>query len=187
MESRLLAEAALLFRQRGFAASSTRMLAQRVGLQSASIYHYVKTKEDLLYRICIKSLERISGHVKAAQAGAVSPLDALGRAMHAHIESAIADRDMHATMLIDMRALSAARRGVVAHKRADHVQLLENVIRDAQSTGDLRGDFTAHELTLALLNLLNWTIFWYRPDGEISVDRLCELLTKIYIEGAARE
>src|ERR1700728_784101 len=89
MESRLLAEAASLFRQRGFAASSTRMLAQRVGLQSASIYHYVKTKEELLYRICITSLERISGKVQAARADTDMPLDALTRAIRVHIESAV--------------------------------------------------------------------------------------------------
>ncbi|RZB13327.1 TetR/AcrR family transcriptional regulator, partial [Streptomyces sp. F001] len=44
----LLAAAAELFTTRGYAATSTRAVAERAGMRQASMYHYVSGKEDLL-------------------------------------------------------------------------------------------------------------------------------------------
>ncbi|WP_067283216.1 TetR/AcrR family transcriptional regulator [Streptomyces jeddahensis] len=44
----LLAAAAELFTTRGYAATTTRALAERAGMRQATMYHYVSGKEDLL-------------------------------------------------------------------------------------------------------------------------------------------
>ncbi|GAB2855472.1 TetR/AcrR family transcriptional regulator [Streptomyces deserti] len=44
----LLAAAAELFTSRGYAATSTRAVAERAGMRQASMYHYVSGKEELL-------------------------------------------------------------------------------------------------------------------------------------------
>jgi len=44
----LLAAAAELFTTRGYAATTTRAVAERAGMRQASMYHYVSGKEDLL-------------------------------------------------------------------------------------------------------------------------------------------
>ncbi|MER6995916.1 TetR/AcrR family transcriptional regulator [Streptomyces sp. NPDC000410] len=44
----LLAAAAELFTTRGYAATSTRAVAERAGIRQATMYHYVDGKEDLL-------------------------------------------------------------------------------------------------------------------------------------------
>ena len=59
MERRILATAAELFRTKGYAQSTTRELAGMIGLKKASLYHYVQSKEDLLYEISIESLQQM--------------------------------------------------------------------------------------------------------------------------------
>ncbi|SFS67206.1 TetR/AcrR family transcriptional regulator [Saccharopolyspora flava] len=44
----LLTAGAALFTERGFAATTTRALAERAGLRQAALYHYFETKEDVL-------------------------------------------------------------------------------------------------------------------------------------------
>ena len=39
---------------------------------------------------------------------------------------------------------------------------------------------------LCLLNLLNWTIFWFRPGGDLDADELGNLLASIFLEGASQ-
>jgi hypothetical protein len=34
-----------------------------------------------------------------------------------------------------------------------------------------------------ILNLLNWTIFWYRTNGELSPENLAELFEIVYLDG----
>jgi hypothetical protein len=47
----------------------------------------------------------------------------------------------------------------------------------------VRTDIKARYLTLALLDLLNWAIFWYQRGGRLSTAELGELLAEIYVDG----
>ena len=47
----------------------------------------------------------------------------------------------------------------------------------------IRNDVDPKLLTVALLNLLNWTIFWFEPGGGLQADDLGEVLAKIYLQG----
>ena len=37
-----------------------------------------------------------------------------------------------------------------------------------------------------LLNMLNWTIFWFDPEGELSADELAEAIVATFLHGAGR-
>src|SRR5712671_2334837 len=51
-DGELLEVAAELFCRRGYAETSVRELADALGIRKASLYHYIDSKDDLLYRIC---------------------------------------------------------------------------------------------------------------------------------------
>ena len=50
--------------------------------------------------------------------------------------------------------------------------------------GVLRGDVPVKHLKLCLLDLMNWAIFWFRPDQEMSPERLSETFAVLFLEGA---
>src|ERR1700752_4646273 len=49
---RVLDTAAALFWEKGYAATTTREIAAAVGIQQASLYYHVASKEGLLYQLC---------------------------------------------------------------------------------------------------------------------------------------
>lgn len=181
---RLLVEAAALFRERGYANATTRELAERLGIRKASLYYHIETKEDLLYALCAESTRRVTEAV-AAVAEQHEGLDRLRRMIETHLVTAVRDRDMHTTGLLEMRSLSRERRGEVIASRDRYEQLLRRVIADEQAAGRLRDDVDARYLALTLLNLLNWTLFWYAPDGEMDAATLGATLASVYVDGAA--
>jgi AcrR family transcriptional regulator len=184
MERRILGTAAELFRTKGYAQSTTRELAGLIGLKKASLYHYVQSKEDLLYEISIASLQQIDGDVAAAIA-ASAPADELRDLIKAHICSSLGNRDHHAVMLSELRSLSEPRRQQVIKARDAYESRVRGVITREQAEHRLRSDISPKYLTLALLNLLNWTIFWYQPGGSMEPDALGTLLASIFISGAS--
>jgi AcrR family transcriptional regulator len=183
MERRILATAAALFRTKGYAQSTTRELAGMIGLKKASLYHYVQSKEDLLYEISIESLQQIDGDVAAAIADS-APGHVLRDLIKAHICSALGNRDHHAVMLSELRSLSEPRQQQVVKARDAYEARVRSVITREQSDGRLRSDINPKYLTLSLLNLLNWTIFWYQPGGPMEPEQLAQLLASVFIEGA---
>lgn len=181
---RLMAVAARLFRSKGYAATTTREIAKLVGIEKSSLYHHIQGKEDLLYKLCVESLSNMHGAVESRAAGEANARNRLRAVIDTHVTVMLADRDKHATMLGELRSLSGPRRVHVIKLRDKYEGLVRDVISGCQTSGLLRSDIEATMLTLALLNLLNWSIFWYRPDGKYSPSELARILTSVYVEGA---
>ncbi|QIN77458.1 TetR family transcriptional regulator [Rubrobacter marinus] len=183
---KLREEAARLFWEKGYAATTTREIAESLGVQRASIYYHIESKEELLYDLCVESLRNIRSAVATAVADKSDPLDRVRAMIRAHVVSMLEDREKHATMLTELRALSAPRRAEIVRLRDEYESLVRAIVSEAQEAGVLWKEASAKELELALLNLLNWTIFWYRTDGELSPEDLAKLFEKIYLGGVAR-
>ena len=67
--------------------------------------------------------------------------------------------------------------------RARYETLWRDQLAAGQKKGLIRSDIDVRYLTLSLLNLLNWTIFWYEPTGRMSPTELAEVFFAVYVEG----
>jgi AcrR family transcriptional regulator len=184
--ARLQEEAARLFWRNGYAATSTRELADALGVQKASLYHHMDSKEQLLYGLCIDALRHIESAVQTAIAFEDDPLERLRALIRAHVGAMLHDKNKHATMLTEMRALSAERRDDVLAMRDRYQRLVLDVLSSAQEAGALRQDIAAELLSLGLLDLLNWAIFWFREDDALGAEELADTFSQMFLEGAAR-
>jgi AcrR family transcriptional regulator len=182
---RILSTAAALFREKGFAGSTTRELAALLGIRKASLYHHIETKEEILYQICVASLTRIIGEIVKSIPAVVSQ-DDLRTMIRSHVAEIVGTRDFHAVMLTEMRGLTPEHLIEVMVLRDRYEELIRDVVRQSQALGILRDDVAAKYLMLCLLNLLNWTIFWFKPGGDLDADELGDLLACVYLEGASQ-
>lgn len=176
--------AARLFWEKGYSATTIRELAEYLGVQKASLYYHISGKEDLLHDICVESLGNIHGAVVEAIANEGDPLARVRAMIHAHVASMLDDREKHATMLTELKSLSPDRREAVVELRDEYERLAREIISEAQKAGVLRSDMSAKELQLGLFNLLNWTIFWYRSDGDLAPEELAGKFESLFLDGA---
>jgi len=182
---RLLDAAVALFSRQGYAATSTREVAALLGMQKASLYYHIESKEDLLYFICKSSLEQVRSDVETAIAEIDGPLERTRTLICTHVESMLRSKDEHATTLTEMYSLSKDRLASIVALREGYVDLVRSVLRDAQKAGALREDIDVRYLTLALLGLLNRVLVWYRRRGPLSPVQLGQLLAVIFLAGIA--
>ena len=180
---RLLIEAARLFRSQGYAGTSTRVLSQSLGVTKAALYHHFRSKDALLLELCLENIARINHAVTTALEGYRDSGARLQAAVVAHVVSALEDADMHATMLIEMRALPRESHDEVRGARADYEARIRGLVEAAQRDGYLRTTLEAKWMTLSLLNTLNWSIFWYHPDGGLGPDEIGRTLLDVYLNG----
>jgi AcrR family transcriptional regulator len=181
---RLLTGAAELFRRNGYSATTTRQLSAVLGIQNASLYYHMEKKEDLLYTLCVTTLADVQAVIEACLLEETDPLSRLMLIADRYTTTALRDRDRHATMLMEIRALSEGRRTEVIKARDRNLAIVRRAVAAAQKAGQVRQDIHAKYLTLAMFNLLNWSIFWYRPDGALAPAELARILTKVFFEGS---
>jgi TetR/AcrR family transcriptional regulator, cholesterol catabolism regulator len=183
MENNLLGAAASLFRRKGFVGATTRELAKSLGLQRASLYHYLESKQDLLYVLSTRAMESISREV-AASIEASPPDERLRNALRTHLEETLSEQEMHFVVLSESRHLEQERRDEVSRLHHSYHQQLRKLIREEQDAGRLRQDLDSKYLALMLSNLLNWTLFWYEPDGPLTPSEIADLIIELFINGA---
>jgi TetR/AcrR family transcriptional regulator, cholesterol catabolism regulator len=183
--SRALEAAVGLFSRKGYAATSTREVAELLGIQKATLYYHVESKEDLLFLICQSSLTQIRMDVEAAFRDSSGPLERVQKLIWAHIESLLRDEAVHSTTFTEMHALSEKRFGQIMKLRDGYEHLVRSVLREAQEAGVLRQDIDSKYLAFALLGIMNRVTVWYRRDGPLSPNQIGRLLSALFLGGAA--
>ena len=181
---RLREVATQLFFENGYEATTTRELSERAGIQKATLYYHIDSKEDLLFDICVESLTQMEAALSTALSEARNG-ERLEAAIRAHLEQDLNNVAAHFVMLQEMRSLGPDRRKTVVGRRHAYEALIQGLVEEAQVQGRLRSDIGARQLTLALMDLINWPIVWYRPGGSMTPTGIADFLIEIYLNGAS--
>lgn len=172
-EERLRAAAVRLFAEKGFHGVGIRELAQVSGLSSASLYHYMGTKEALLAEIMTQCLTRLNSAAERAVDGVGDPARAVVRLVALHV-LAHSVRAAETTVVDnEIRALSdQPRKAVVAQRDA-----YERLWADAIEHGTEQGLFHPGDAAVtrrALLEMCSGVARWYSPEGPLTLHALAE-------------
>jgi len=170
--SELLRAAARLFVEKGFAATTTRDIAEAVGMRSGSPFYHFRSKQELLKAAIVEGLE--AGQTRLAQAveGIDDPEQRLRMLVRTHLATLL-EGDCRSPLLVsETRALDDRARDEIA-AAFDRYQLPWQQTLDALAkAGKLAS--AAPPVRLLLFGMLNWSSHWYRPDGTLSVTELAD-------------
>jgi len=175
--------ASVLFRERGYAATSVRDIAQVLNLQGASLYAHVASKEDLLWSIVERAADRFEAAV-AAPAALEGPVPARLRAMvRAHISVVTDDLGNAVSFLDEWRFLSPERRTAVAARRRRYERRFRKVIAQGVAAGDFKPGTDPRLAATWMLSALNGIAVWYRPDGELTPEAIADRYADLFLGG----
>lgn len=170
----VVASAARLFAERGFASTSMNELTAATGLAAGGIYHYIESKDELLIAICDELLEPLLGRAReivAAEGSAEEHLRALVRAWVGHVAE---HRDHMLVFAQERRTIEREpqwRR--VRAQRKEFEQLLDGVLARGEAEGAFA--FADRGLTLlALLGMVNYTPQWLAPRGRLDPEQIAD-------------
>lgn len=182
---RVLAAAAKIFAERGYAGTTMRAVADRVGLQAASLYYHYRSKEDLIEAVLATALNAVSEAVRLAVASL--PQDASARerincAILAHLTNVLLYGDY---ALASRRVLGQ----VPAHVRRRHIALRDaysdfwlELLEAAAGNGELHCASDLHLTRTFILGALNSVLEWYNPQVK-SIEELAAQFSLLISEG----
>lgn len=165
--------ASALFRERGYAGTSVRDIAQALNIQGGSLYAHVASKEDVLWSIVNRAADRFHTLVRPIAESNTPPATRLRDMIRAHVAVVTSSQRDAAVFLHEWRLLSPDRRAALAARRDAYEALFRQVIAD----GSAAGTFAPVEprlTAMALLSSLNGIATWYRPDGPLTADAIAD-------------
>jgi TetR/AcrR family transcriptional regulator, cholesterol catabolism regulator len=181
-EAALHEAATRLFRERGFHATSMQDLAEELGMNRGSLYHYIDAKDDLLWAIVSGAITRLESVVRPILEGTGTPPDRLGRAIEAHLAFAAEHGDELALVQIELRALAPERRATLIRQRDAYEGAWREVIRQGVADESLR-PVDVPLASIAILSVCNWFTQWFRPDGALGVPAIGHEFADLFLDG----
>ncbi len=178
----ILQTAAKLFRLYGYHGTSMQDLAEALGLQRGSLYHYIETKEDLLHALMKEAIETFIARVEPIANAPEPAASKLRKAVAAHLRVLVTMPDAVAVFLHELKALSPENQRAIIALRDRYEGLFRHMVAQGAADGTLR-PVDPKVATFAILGILNWPYHWFDPAGRLSVDELAEAFADLILHG----
>jgi AcrR family transcriptional regulator len=158
-----------------------RDLARATGMSLAGIYYYVRSKEDLLFRIQERCFTQVLTGARAElEPDGGSPEERLERFVRHHVE-------FFAGHIAEMKVLSHEAESL-AGEALDRIDRLkreygELLLGLVQAVCDGEGSIDPRVATYTLFGMMNWMYTWYDPSGQVRPEDLAAQLATIFLRG----
>jgi TetR/AcrR family transcriptional regulator, cholesterol catabolism regulator len=168
--------AATIFYERGYASATVQDVADALGMLKGSLYYYIDSKEDLLYRMMTEIHDGVDEGFESVLA--VEGLSAAERLeLYVRTEVAFNARNLKKVSVYyhEIDQLSAPRHKEIVGRRRAHEDQMTALIRQAQADGDADPNLDAKLLSNCLFATIIWMYRWYRPGRQVSVEDVADV------------
>jgi len=175
--------AAAVFAEKGFHGSSTRDIAEHMGIKQGSLYYYFKSKEEALGEVCLFGIEDYVGHMKVIAASDQSFEAKLMATITSHLSS-YRERNEALKVYNDERLyLPEEKRRNLKSLGSGYRQALEEIFEEGVQSGALRASIDCHFAGQAVIGICNaWGDIIVR-DPELELFDIIQKCTDLLMNG----
>ncbi len=165
----ILQEAARLFREKGYRASTLRELARRSGVQGGSIYYHFASKQEILYRIMDGTMSRLLQGLEHALQRKRDPVHGLRKGIEFHIRYHLENQDEAHVTDTELINLTEDHQAQVLLKRKRYEQAFMGILSEGVESGLMKvGDVKL--VSIAVLQMCTAIPHWFDQEGPLSVE-----------------
>jgi len=182
----VLHSAANIFFAKGFHATSIEDVARDVGMLKGSLYYYIKSKEDLLFRLLMAGIEDGDAFIARQIDTSGDPVEQLEQAIRAQIDYIVQNRVPFGLFLHEFDSLSGKRQHKLISVMSRYNSRFVELVKRGQEQGKLvHGE--PWIIVNGILGMCNWLYRWYDPDHEIDSARIKDIFVRIIFEGIRKK
>jgi AcrR family transcriptional regulator len=178
----ILAAAARVFAAQGFDRCSVRDVAREAGVSVPGLYHYVRSKDELLYLVQLQAFESLVARFTGESRAIAEPEARLALLIRNHLERFLANL---AELTVCAREIDRLHGDYQARIEAVRREYFALAVRIFVDLGKKHGTLNVDPRTaaLAMFGSINWVSTWYRPGTGLSAASVATSFLRLYLEG----
>ncbi len=179
----ILRTAARIFAEKSYHSTSMRDISRATEVSLAGLYHYCKSKEELLFLIQDNCFGRVLERLEQRLAEEAEPVQKLKIFIDNHLAFFAANMAEMKVLSHEADSLTGDLHLHVSGKKQRYTKLAREILSglQAQQSPERRIDLTAS--TYALFGMMNWIYNWYDPRGKLGVNDLADNVARLFLSG----
>ena len=170
-----------IFYRKGYSAAAIQDVAEAVGVLKGSLYYYIASKEDLLFRICESVHDESTKILDEVLALDLQPLERVRTYIERHVRWYLENTQQVGVFFREWRFLTGERFELVAQHRRGYDRTIRELIHAAQETGEVDPGISEKYASFYILAAVNAVPEWYRPGGRDSAQSIAEAYANLTI------
>lgn len=182
--SEIVDGAARVFSRLGYAQTSLEDVAQQVGINRATLYYYVGTKQELLVSVLTKPVVQITEDLREIRDMDLAPRDKLELAVARHMQN-LADNypQLFIFLAENLHVVGDIAEPDIANAAQEYGEIFTDIIDEGMRSGAFRDDLDPHVAMLGIVGMCNWTHRWFNPRGPLTLPVIGEQFSRMVIDG----
>jgi len=181
-KEQIITTAELLFKEKGYMATTMRDIARCEGVEAASLYSHIKSKDEILITICFRMAEHFEMAMAEVNDIYFNAEEKLRMAIKNHVNIIASDLNASAVFLKEWRHLPEPELGEFISRRHEFKIILQQGI-DENVFDDVDKKFAV----LTILSTVSWIVEWYKPGGVMNPDEISEKLSDFILTGLKKK
>ena len=179
----ILRTSARIFAEKSYHSTSMRDISRETNVSLAGLYHYCKSKEELLFLIQDNCFGRVLERLEQRLEGVVDPTTKLGIFIENHLSFFAANMSEMKVLSHEAESLRGDLYTHVSTRKDKYTKLARQILREVQQTQESQEPIDLTVATYALFGMMNWIYNWYDPRGKLNVSDLASNVMKLFMNG----
>jgi len=178
----ILACATRVFCEKGYAGASMRDIARATGISLAGLYHYVRSKEELLFLIQKHTFSTLLENLRRDLASLDDPALKLRCLIRNHLRYFLDHPEAMKVLAHESESLSTPYARVVADLKRSYYRTCRALL-DELGAGKQLQPVNRRVAVLSLFGMMNWIYTWYNARVDPDADALADTISAIFLQG----
>jgi len=179
----IVQKAAILFKEKGFKAASMRELAEVVGVEAASLYNHIKSKNELLHEICFSVANRYNKKLEELEAmHETNSLEKVETLLRFHIEGMVHHFEEVFVSDREWKHLTEPYLSNFQNQRRNYRKKFAAILEDGIRKKEIK-KIDPTTAVLIMLHAISGIESWHRSKQKINGEELEENMIAILVGG----
>jgi TetR/AcrR family transcriptional regulator, cholesterol catabolism regulator len=183
--ARIVRTATELFAAHGYAGTSLQDISDAAGASKGSIFHYIKSKSDLLRSVVVEHCRAHRTVIDQINERRTAPgLERIAEFISLYIDYLLV-ADSPRTLIVDREwreLASDEQKEILAIIETERVYLRDQ-IEVARERGEVNVSGPAGVMAAAIMGMLSWSHNWYRPSAALDVAGMTRAIVDLVMYG----
>lgn len=178
-------QSAQLFRKKGYKATPMRDIAKAVGMEAASLYNHIKSKQEILVELLMPIAESFSEGMKNINNSSLTSIEKLEKLIGLHVRLTV--ENPNAISLITGEWVHLENESLTKYSklRDDYERDFKTLLEDCIQENYLH-TVNIDIALFSILSTLHWLYSWYNKHPEISPVELEKQMVDCLLNGLKR-